>query len=205
MAAKRAERMQVMLTIDEARQVEAWRLEHHVPSRSAAVRELMTLGLTNLVPGTGAEENQAAKLEGAVPPGDAGVARTDSIVSTGSGGARPAVLVVTGDYLVGQGIGRLLEQAGFRVVGPVRGPEEVRGLAAGSGVAAAVLDVRAAGDVRAEAIGGVADRLARQDIPFVFIADGGREALPGRHRAAPVVSRASAGERLARALARLIA
>lgn len=67
---KRAERLQVMLTAEEVRLVEEWRFENRMPSRSAAVRALMNLGLraeTTVV-------DESALLNGAVSSRDIGVA-----------------------------------------------------------------------------------------------------------------------------------
>jgi hypothetical protein len=41
----RAERLQIMLTEDELRTLDDWRLARRVPSRAAAVRELLKRGL----------------------------------------------------------------------------------------------------------------------------------------------------------------
>lgn len=190
MSAKRAERLQVMLTIDEVRRVEEWRYEHRMPSRSAAVRALMNLGLR-----AHAAVNESALLEGSVASRDVGVVDNGSLVDTAEG--RPAVLVVAEEYLEAQGISRVLEHAGYRVIGPARSLEEANGLAGGSRLAAAVLDARPGGEA-----GAVADWLARQRVPFVRVADD-EQTAPAR--GAPTVNRRNAGENLARAIADLIA
>jgi hypothetical protein len=41
----RGERLQIMLTPEELRAVEDWRFNKRMPSRAAAVRELLRLGL----------------------------------------------------------------------------------------------------------------------------------------------------------------
>lgn len=41
----RAERLQIMLTEDELRVVDDWRFQRRMPSRAAAVRELLKRGL----------------------------------------------------------------------------------------------------------------------------------------------------------------
>lgn len=43
----RGERLQIMLTSEELSIVDAWRFKHHMPSRAAAVRELMRRGLSS--------------------------------------------------------------------------------------------------------------------------------------------------------------
>ncbi|MDU0342123.1 hypothetical protein [Bosea rubneri] len=42
---ERGERLQIMLSADELRAVENWRFEKRMPSRAAAVRELLRRGL----------------------------------------------------------------------------------------------------------------------------------------------------------------
>lgn len=44
-ASKRLERLQIMLTDEELRALDDWRFQLHMPSRSAAVRELLRRGL----------------------------------------------------------------------------------------------------------------------------------------------------------------
>ena len=42
---KRVERVLVMLDEDELRALDTWRFAHRMPSRSAAIRELLRMGL----------------------------------------------------------------------------------------------------------------------------------------------------------------
>ena len=42
----RGERLQIMLTKDELTAVDGWRFNKHMPSRAAAVRELLRRGLS---------------------------------------------------------------------------------------------------------------------------------------------------------------
>lgn len=73
MAGKRAERLQIMLTEEEVRRVEEWRFENRMPSRSAAVRALMNLGLrarTKIL-------DRAILLDGGVSSHDIGVVRVE--------------------------------------------------------------------------------------------------------------------------------
>lgn len=46
MTESREERLQVMLRPDELRALDNWRFEHRMPSRAAAVRELLKRGLS---------------------------------------------------------------------------------------------------------------------------------------------------------------
>jgi hypothetical protein len=41
----RGERLQIMLTKDELEALDAWRFSRHMPSRAAAIRELLKRGL----------------------------------------------------------------------------------------------------------------------------------------------------------------
>lgn len=41
----RQERLQIMLSLDEFEALDKWRFEKHMPSRAAAVRELLRRGL----------------------------------------------------------------------------------------------------------------------------------------------------------------
>jgi len=43
----RLDRLQIMLTTDELRMLDDWRFAHRMPSRSAAVRELLKRGLAS--------------------------------------------------------------------------------------------------------------------------------------------------------------
>lgn len=45
-AAARGERLQIMLTMEELAAVDTWRFNARMPSRAAAVRELLRRGLT---------------------------------------------------------------------------------------------------------------------------------------------------------------
>lgn len=71
MPTRRAERLQVMLTADEVRMVEEWRFQNRMPSRSAAVRALMNLGLR----ANSTVVDESALLNGAVSSRDIGLAK----------------------------------------------------------------------------------------------------------------------------------
>jgi metal-responsive CopG/Arc/MetJ family transcriptional regulator len=59
-AKKRVERVLVMLDEDELRALDTWRFEHRMPSRSAAIRELLRMGLGEM---GGEEAAQGLKSE----------------------------------------------------------------------------------------------------------------------------------------------
>jgi hypothetical protein len=44
---KRSERIQLMLDVDELEAIDAWRFDNRLPSRAAAIRELIRRGLLN--------------------------------------------------------------------------------------------------------------------------------------------------------------
>jgi hypothetical protein len=44
-AEPRGERLQIMLTLDELTALDQWRFSRHMPSRAAAIRELLRRGL----------------------------------------------------------------------------------------------------------------------------------------------------------------
>ncbi len=76
----RGERLQIMLTPEELTAVDAFRFDKHMPSRAAAVRELLRLGLA--AAGTiGTALRQKSSDFGVLEPGDK---------SNGSGGSPDA-------------------------------------------------------------------------------------------------------------------
>lgn len=44
---KRSERIQLMLDVDELEAIDAWRFHNRLPTRAAAIRELIRRGLMN--------------------------------------------------------------------------------------------------------------------------------------------------------------
>lgn len=55
---KRSERIQIQLTEDELKSLDTWRFENHIPSRAAAIRELMRVGLSSKEPHVKPEERR---------------------------------------------------------------------------------------------------------------------------------------------------
>lgn len=198
MSGKRAERLQIMLTQEEVRAVKAWRFDNRMPSRSAAARALMNLGLKT----TTGDQGHDAMLEGSVASGDIGVVRTDpTVAAVFDPDARPGVLVVDAELLIGHGIKSLLQDAGYAVVGPATGSDEAISLIKQKPPAAAVLETRL-GEDRVEKL---ADMLSREKIPYLFCTDSDpKKSLPERFWSSPVVSKLSAGTSLGAALASLL-
>ncbi len=63
---KRAERLQIMLTIEELAALDDWRFERRMPSRASAVRELLRRGLAaeGVVVGTRSRSKDFGVTEG---------------------------------------------------------------------------------------------------------------------------------------------
>ena len=74
---ERPERLQIMLSVDELEALENWRFERRMPSRAAAVRELLRRGLASdgfLVAGMGTKSQDF----GVLPRSDGGDRQSDS-------------------------------------------------------------------------------------------------------------------------------
>jgi hypothetical protein len=69
---ERGERLQVMLAEDELRALDDWRFGRRMPSRAAAVRELLKRGLAaeGVVVAGGARSKDFGVLDSNVEPGD---------------------------------------------------------------------------------------------------------------------------------------
>jgi len=74
----RGERLQIMLTGDELRALDDWRFTNRLPSRAAAVRELLRRGLM---------DEGALDHDGSSRSKDFGVVRRDSDDTSGQNGA----------------------------------------------------------------------------------------------------------------------
>ncbi|GGE35726.1 hypothetical protein GCM10011360_24470 [Primorskyibacter flagellatus] len=72
-SSKRLERLQIMLTDDELRALDDWRFKLRMPSRSAAVRELLRRGL--------AAEGYYTQAESGSPSSDFGILDDTSLRS----------------------------------------------------------------------------------------------------------------------------
>jgi CheY-like chemotaxis protein len=116
------------------------------------------------------------------------------------------VLVVEDELLIAMDVADSLEEAGASVVGPTSSIEGATSLLRHSKVKAAVLDIR----LRKQLVYPLADALAAQDIPYVFISGLDDEEVPEKYLDVPLchkpfgghyVARMLAGERQRRALA----
>ena len=95
------------------------------------------------------------------------------------------VLVVEDEQLIGLMLADVLEEFGSAVLGPVATVSEAIDLVDSGDVTAALLDL----SLRGETVYLVADRLAEQDIPFVFITGYSRGALGLRHAGAALLTK----------------
>jgi hypothetical protein len=193
---KRAERLQVMLTEEEVQAVEDWRFENRMPSRSAAVRALMNLGL--------GAETAARRGDGAA--GAAGQSSEVGVVQTPDAvgrmlrpeeGTSPRVLVASDDFLTGEGLAALLLRGGYSVPQAALSLEAARDICRTEIPAAAVLAFRAADDAWRAPAAGLAAELRGQDVPVLICPDlDPSHGLPPELASAPVIHRAEVPVRL---------
>ncbi|MBK0400158.1 hypothetical protein H0I76_13245 [Limibaculum sp. M0105] len=123
---KRGERLQLMLTNDEVEAVDTWRFEHRMPSRSAAVRALVRLGLDTTVRSGG---SQASRITD-VSSDDIGILTTDPRVEAalGSESGRAELPVFASDPIVAHGLRGILADAGIDAEPLLTSLSDVEGL-----------------------------------------------------------------------------
>jgi CheY-like chemotaxis protein len=109
---------------------------------------------------------------------------------------RPRILIVEDEAVTSLRLARLIEEAGGEVVGPAGTVREALTLAEAVVLDGAVLDVNLEG----VPVYSVADRLARQDVPFIFLTGYGAQAVPPAHAERRVIQKPFRGDDLARAL-----
>jgi DNA-binding response OmpR family regulator len=86
------------------------------------------------------------------------------------------ILVVEDESLIALHIAELLEDHGFKVIGPVATLSDAIVLASRERLDGALLDVNIIGGP----IDDVANILDRRGVPFIFVTANGRDDLPGR-------------------------
>ena len=69
---KRMERLQVMVSLDELRALDDWRFASRMPSRAAAIRELLRRGLSAEGYFDEAGEGVSSRQFGVISPGEDG-------------------------------------------------------------------------------------------------------------------------------------
>jgi hypothetical protein len=74
----RDERLQIMLTQEELKALDDWRFAHRMPSRAAAVRELLRLGLSSQgidLAGHGRKSQSFGLMDGGGRQGDGAISQ----------------------------------------------------------------------------------------------------------------------------------
>jgi CheY-like chemotaxis protein len=87
------------------------------------------------------------------------------------------VLVVEDELLVSMVIEDILAEEGCQIVGPFTNLADALAAAGRGGFDLALLDV----NLRGEKVYAVAEILAEQSVPFVFLTGYGKDAIPGGH------------------------
>ncbi|UYY59731.1 response regulator [Sphingomonas sp. S2-65] len=95
------------------------------------------------------------------------------------------VLVIEDEPLVALDLIAILEEAGAEVIGPAATAEAAIETARTGRADAALLD----GNLQGSSVEAVAETLASQELPFVFVTGYGREHLPDGFRHVPVISK----------------
>ena len=111
------------------------------------------------------------------------------------------ILIVEDEPLVAMDLEAILAAEDCAVLGPAPSVARALALLEADPPDAAVLDANLSGD----SVEAVADALVARGIPFAFATGYGREALPARHRAAPVLAKPFAPAALIAVVAALVA
>src|SRR5262245_39534651 len=98
---------------------------------------------------------------------------------------RYRVLVVEDEALIGLEIANAIHDKGMAVVGPAHSVSEALALTQQDQVDAAVLDIH----LGKEQSISVADALAEQSVPVVFVSGYSQDRVPARHRRHPFISK----------------
>ena len=112
----------------------------------------------------------------------------------------PAILVVEDEPLVALDIADCIEEAGYRVVGPVATLDQAVKMAAAGAFDAALVDANLGG----QKVDDLAATLANRQIPFAFVTGYGLETLPEAFRHFEVVTKPYTHERLKAVIRNLI-
>ncbi|MBL6613061.1 MAG: hypothetical protein ISP49_11730 [Reyranella sp.] len=95
------------------------------------------------------------------------------------------VLVVVEDAIMALDLQRMLDDAGWRVIGPATNVTEIQRMIQRGDIDCAILDL----DVDRRAPLPIADLLAFAEVPFVYLTTGVLGPVPSRHRYRPVVEK----------------
>lgn len=113
---------------------------------------------------------------------------------------RGRILIVSGDAPLTLDVQSILHEAGYRAIGPAASADEAERLTACRPIDAALVDLQLEDGAAAV----VADRLAHQGIPLVWLTDSLANAIPRSHGFAPMVTKPVDGEDLIHALERAL-
>lgn len=97
---------------------------------------------------------------------------------------RGAVLILEDEYLIATTLAEHVAASGYGVVGPVAIAEEAQALINETGIDAALLDVRLAGDLRSFDL---AVRLQAMRVPFAFVTAFSQALFPAALRDTPIL------------------
>lgn len=111
-----------------------------------------------------------------------------------------SVLVVEDDYFLADAMSRMLQAGGAEVVGPVPSVAAALRLLRTRRPDAAVLDV----NIGQETVFPVADALAADGVPFLFVTAADKVARPERHDMAPWLSKPAEASTTVRELVRIL-
>ena len=100
------------------------------------------------------------------------------------------VLMVVDDAIMALDLQRLLNDAGYRVVGPATTVGEIQSMIQRGNIDCAILDF----DVDRRAPMLIADLLAFADVPFINLTTGVLGTIPSRHKRRPTVEKPFTGE-----------
>ena len=110
------------------------------------------------------------------------------------------VLVVEDELVIGLELAAILKAANVQVIGPAVTLFAGRALIAKEPIDAALLDINLGGERGEE----LAQGLARANVPFAFLTGYGRETLPPRFQAAPMIPKPFRAEQVLAALSHLL-
>lgn len=197
MPSKRLERLQLPLNDDELDAIDEWRFSHRMPSRAAAVRALLYLGIKS----HSESNNGEPPLSG--PPDSRRIGVIDvgpELKALFGTGERKRVLVVEDEFLIAAGLRALVEDAGYDVIGPASGVDDALILLEDKKPDAALLDI----NLGSRKVTDLTDKLSALSVPFMFCtAYDPDKLLPESLHHIPVVRKPYVQETLAKLLRRL--
>jgi|SoimicMinimDraft_9_1059737.scaffolds.fasta_scaffold28973_2 CheY-like chemotaxis protein len=95
------------------------------------------------------------------------------------------VLVVEDEFLVALELSRIVERAGYSVVGPAESVDATRKVLAQQEVDLALLDI----NLRGELVFPIAEYLEAHGLPYIFVTGNSPSSLPAEYRHRPLVQK----------------